>query len=66
MTSETITVDEIAAAIDRLNIFFDWSDANEAMLPFALEADAVLDEGLITVQQWEQAWMRAGKMERGL
>ena len=54
----------ITDSIDVLNACYVWTDVDANALPAALQADADLDAGRITVPEWERAWMRAGKVVR--
>ena len=54
----------IGASIDLLNACYDWSEVDTKALPAALEADRALDASSITIAEWEQAWMRAGKKRK--
>ena len=55
---------KIAEAVESLNLCYVWTEVDAAALPAALQADADLDAGRITVPEWERAWMRAGKVVR--
>ena len=52
----------IRDAMDTLNLCYDWTKVHKEHLPAALQADKDLDAMSITIEEWERAWHRAGKV----